>query len=589
MLLTSSAFANTIADAQDYLATHDVKTYDCPDADAIDGLNTYLQLEGLPIELHQRLLVEKSHWMICMGQYSEAKRQLEGLLSSDYLSQGSEAHVNALYQMGFILDVLEQPGRCDYYAQAEAGAKDRFSDVYLSAQLGQITVCDSYGSAEGIKLGRLYALLELYANQGDKAAIAHIHNNIGLLYGALGQHVLAAEQFEKSYQIGLDVYESSNLLATLISVITSQMAAGDFDGARASIEEFKRQNVSVNTPLTNVWLHFAEAGYYYRTGNYDELRNSLAKWQVYLPQVKNQLMAGYYRWYNAALCLNEKNIPCLEDFLQQEREAPESYRSQVSKNKDYLRMQVDIQLLLGNVEAARAQFDVFADTMLNKTMDQQASGKVLGVANLHNQILALENNLAQARNEQWWSNAMVMFGFVVLMALLMYLLRRQYVARISLDPFTGLHNRRSVTNAIKRVPAPSKDKTNALALFDLDNFIRSHHAIAQWREDHVLRQIANTLQQVTRDRDLVGRLAPRQFILCLTNLEETTAVAFFERMREALEHSIMNMETGETVSLKSSMSIYVSTEGFDDLDDILADMQSALDKNSAQTAQAMQS
>lgn len=563
---------------RNFIATMNVKTYDCPSNSVLEDIEKYLAVDPLEISLKVQLQVKQAQGMICSGEYDAAFEQLNMLINHEALSKTSEAYASAIYQIGFILDVKEDVERCDYYQQAERLSLDRFNDIYLSSQLGQITVCDA-DLNEGVKLGRLYSLLELYVEKGDKPAIAHIHNNIGLLYAQLGQHVLAAEQYLKSHEMGLDEYEGTNLLATLISAITAQMASGDFEGAKASIEEFKRVNKDVNTPLTNVWLHFAEAGYYYRIKEYDGLRDSLSKWSVFLPKVENYQFTAFHRWYSAALCLHERNVPCLEEFLiLEEQERPE-YRALVLRNKDYLKLQVDILLFLGDVPNAKERFEQFSDMMLKKSMKQQASGKVLGVARLHSQIHSLENSLAEAEEKRMWSIVKLVMIFALLLIVLVVLVRRKYLSHLSSDPLTGLSNTRSVIDQIKRVDKPEPGKTNAIALFDLDNFKEVNVQFGHVTADIALKRVATTLQSATREQDIIGRLTSEQFIVCLINIEEGTATKFFERIRLALENTILSGQGEDKVSIQSSMSIYVSNEGFSDLDDVLVDMQKSLDRS----------
>lgn len=561
-----------------FIATMNVKTYDCPSTEVLDDIESYLSTPDLQNELKVQLQVKQAQGMICSGEYDAAFEQLNGLVNNPALDKETEAYASAIYQIGFIYDVKEDAQRCEYYQQAEKLSSERFNDIYLSSQMGQITVCDP-DKNEGIKLGRMYALLELYMVKGDKPAIAHIHNNIGLLYAQLGQQVLAGEQFLKSYEMGLDEYEGTNLLATLISAITAQMASGNFDGAKQSIEEFKRVNNDVNTPLTNVWLHFAEAGYYYRTNDFDGLRDSLSKWSVFLPKVENYQFTGFHRWYSAALCLHERNKPCLERFLVLEKQERPAYRSLVLRNKDYLKLQVEILLFLGDVPKAQERFEQFSEMMLQKAMKQQASGKVLGVAQLHGQIHSLETSLLEAEEKRIWSIAKLALLFVVLLIILVVLVRRKYITHLSSDPLTGLRNTRSAIDMIKRVDKPEAGKTNAIALFDLDNFKEVNAQFGHITADIALKRVAGTLQSATRAQDIVGRLASEQFIVCLINIEEGTATKFFERIRQALENTILSAQGEDKVSIHSSMSIYVSTEGFSDLDDVLVDMQKSLDKS----------
>lgn len=556
-----------------------VKNYDCPSEEFIPKLDLYLDDPSIQVNQRYRLLTEKTHWLICMGRYTEALGMLESLVQEPDYDKRTYSFASAIYQIGFIYDVQEDLKRCDYYQQAESLTEDKYDDIFLSSQLSQISGCNLTDNNEGIKLGKMYELLERYSRKNDKGAIAHIHNNIGLLYGSLGQHVLAAEQYLKSYELGLDVYESSNLLASLISAITSQMASGDYEGAKQTISELKKQNSKVNTPLTNVWVHFSEAGYYYRTEDYESLRDSLSKWRVFLDQINHAFYEGLFRWYQSALCLHEENAACLRSFLEQESKASAGYLKSVNRNKDYLKLKVEIQMFLGNQEEALKVFRSYNNEVTRRSNVWQASGKVLGVANLHNQIINLETSLQEAENQKVWSISLLAGVFLFVSITIIYVLRRNYLSKISTDPLTGLNNTRTAINQIKKVSKPTDGKTNALALFDLDNFKEVNSQFGHITADLALQGVSSTLKKVTREQDILGRLASDQFLVCLTNIEESTAKTFFERISKALQNLILSAETGDKVNLRSSMSIYVSTDSFEDLDDVLADMQRAIQKD----------
>lgn len=573
--------ANGRAEVDAFIQQTDVKTYDCPETDAINDIEQFLQLPGINQLQKQQLIVKKTHWQICQGKHDDAKEQLLELISAENAQQSHEYFAEATYQLGFINDVQESPERCEWYQKAFSLAQNKFTDVSLSAQLGLITMCEAQND-EGIKLGKMYELVEQYSSSDDLAALAHIHNNIGLLYAELGQHALAAEQYQKSYELGLQTYTSSNLLATLISVISSNMASGDFDQAAKTIEEFKKVNESVNTPISNVWLHLSEAGYHYRIGNMEQLSRSLAKWKVYSSEINSQIYTGLFRWYSAVLCLANEDHQCLIAFLDEEDKASSGYKAFINRNKDYSKFKVDVYLMLGDFENAELAFNQFAELMLAKFMQQQVSGKVLGVANLHSQISTLESNLQATEADRKRSIILVSAVSLSLLAILLYWLRRRYVSGQSYDSVTQLLNAKTALNEIRRVPSPSRGRTNALALFDLGNFRDVNRQLGATKSDTALNQIASTLSQVTRDRDIVGRFAPEQFIVCLTDIEEDSAKSFFERMQFALENTILGDEENQNVSIRSSMSIYVSTGTFDDLDDILDDMQLSLNLGSEQ-------
>ena len=463
----TSAQAADASDVAEFIDKVKVETYDCPEGDNSNDIEAYLALPDVSRQHKFELNTIKAQGLICSGKFQDAMTLLKDITEDTAFDRTSAAYASAIYQIGFIHDVMEEGVRCDYYAQAEALAKDKFNDVHLSSQLGQITVCGD-NQDDGIKLGQLYSLLESYSQKGDKAAIAHIHNNIGLVYGKLGQHVLAAEQYYKSYEMGLDEYTGTNLLATLISAIVSQFASGDYDAARRTIEEFKTTNLKVNTPLTNIWLHYAEAGLYYRVEDFDGLRDSLAKWKVFLPEVSDYQYKGFHRWYSAKLCLHERDRACLEEYLEAEEQAPASYRGYVRLNKDYVRLLVEIYFFLGETENAEKSFNLFADLMLKRAARQQASGKILGVANLHTQITTLESSLLRSERQRTWSIVVIVAAMVMLFSAIFIVVRKKFLARLASDPLTGLQNTRAVIDQIKRVSRPEEGKTNAIALFDLD-------------------------------------------------------------------------------------------------------------------------
>ncbi|WP_343860081.1 diguanylate cyclase domain-containing protein [Aliiglaciecola litoralis] len=570
-----SAHSQNTSELDKFIQEAVIKPYDCPEDEFISKVKQFLDLPNLTKLQRRQLRVRHTHWQICVGQHEEAKQRLQTLLSETEKLPASEDLAYASYQLGFIYDLQENEKRCDLYQQTQKMAEGKYSDLYLSASMGLITVCNT-GNDEGVKLAKMYALLEPYAEANDNAALAHIHNNIGLYYASLGQHVLAAEQYQKSYELGFDSYTGSNQLATLISVISSHMASANFDQAWQSIEEFKRVNLKVDTALSNVWLHFAEAGYHYRTGNMPGLRDSLAKWRVYLDEIDSTMYNGLYRWYSAVPCLEEKDKVCLQQFLQAEENASEGYKAFLSGNKDYLKFMVEIQLLLGDIDQAKLMFSKFSDVMFQKVTEQQASGKILGVANLHSQINSLESSLEASKSnrvKQIWAIASAL---VLILVLAIYFVRKKYLDSLSYDPVTGLLNAHTVLNQIRQVPAPSNGHINALALFDLGNFRDVNSQIGATSSDIVLQQIAMALSKVTRERDILGRFAPEQFIVCLTDTEENSAKSFFERMRYALENTFVTEQQNQNVSVRSSTSIFISSDAFHDLDEILNEMQLSL-------------
>ena len=345
-LFSISYSQHVLADkVDDFIDSIYVATYDCPDDQFMPQVDEYLkQLNILPEQLI-KIKVHKAHWLICVGKNDRSQILLENLLSDPQMDKNSQSYASIHYQLGFIFDVQEKPEKCVFYRKSEKLAKDKFNDIYLSSQLGLITVCGQNGDDVGVKLGRLFALLKFYSLKDDQKALAHIHNNIGLLYSSIGQRALAAEQYEKSYELGLNVYEEKNQLNILISIITAHTGSGDFEKAKLMIEELGRRNINVNTPLSNSLYHFAQSRQAYRTKDYESLRTSLRSLDVFLKQISRKTMNLLYDWYVAALCLHDEDRACVSDFLQKQNDTSLAMPASLSKHLHYAGFLVKAHLL----------------------------------------------------------------------------------------------------------------------------------------------------------------------------------------------------------------------------------------------------
>ena len=576
-------FACVVAadEVDEFITKVNVSTFDCPADSSIPQLENYLKNSRLSAEQVLRLKVHKAHWLICVGNNDEAKTLIEKLLLDKNIDKTSRSYASIHYQLGFIFDVNDDPRKCEYYRKSLTLAKDKFSDLHLSSQLGLITECDKDSQNIGIKLGRLFALIETYTAKNDDEALAHIHNNIGLLYSSMGQRALAAEQYEKSYRIGLSVYEEKNQLAPLISVISALTGGGDFENAKRMIEELGEGNRKVNTPLTNSWYHFALSRHYYYVGDFEAMRKSLKAWNTFLESISNKEMYRLYEWYSTALCLNDGNKACVSAFLEKQKDPKTALPSRLAKHSYYLNFLVKAHLFMGDIQAASVHFDHYVSIVNEKMRVQQTSARVLGVANLHNKIIDLEINLAESEQRRWHA-VLVILGAVLCIALLAYVtVGRAYLRKLATDPVTGLLSEQAVLAKIKKVKSPSTDHVNALALFDIRNMgeIDTKHGYVGTA--HMLKLLAGYLLHATRDIDLVGRVSAGQFIVCLQNIEEATARDSFTRIEKALLEPVIISESGKNIEANIMMHIYNASTELSDVDDVLSEIRrnlSDLDK-----------
>jgi diguanylate cyclase (GGDEF)-like protein len=108
------------------------------------------------------------------------------------------------------------------------------------------------------------------------------------------------------------------------------------------------------------------------------------------------------------------------------------------------------------------------------------------------------------------------------------------------DPLTGLPNRRSLENDVRRLT--SMDTPYAVAFADLDHFKAVNDKFGHTAGDQALRIFARVLREGLRPHDLYGRYGGEEFVVVLPHCDEPDAVRILERIREQLAVTLLNAE-----------------------------------------------
>lgn len=105
------------------------------------------------------------------------------------------------------------------------------------------------------------------------------------------------------------------------------------------------------------------------------------------------------------------------------------------------------------------------------------------------------------------------------------------------DDLTGVFNRRELLriveqekNRLERQGSPF-----SLCLIDLDYFKQINDTYGHAAGDHVLKQVASTIQEQVRKTDCFGRYGGEEFLLLLTGTDAPAAEAFVDRIRRSVE------------------------------------------------------
>ncbi|WP_091612792.1 GGDEF domain-containing protein [Amycolatopsis saalfeldensis] len=104
------------------------------------------------------------------------------------------------------------------------------------------------------------------------------------------------------------------------------------------------------------------------------------------------------------------------------------------------------------------------------------------------------------------------------------------------DPKTGIFNVRGWSESAERALARSARGGEMLALLmiDLDHFKWINDTYGHPAGDDVLRTVAQTLDEITRPKDIIGRFGGEEFLILLPDVDETASKVTAERIRVAI-------------------------------------------------------
>lgn len=143
--------------------------------------------------------------------------------------------------------------------------------------------------------------------------------------------------------------------------------------------------------------------------------------------------------------------------------------------------------------------------------------------------------------------------------------QQQELMRLALtDQLTGLYNRHSLYDVgPKYVSNALRHKTPmSLLVIDLDHFKRINDTYGHSAGDEVLRVVSSVLRRNCRTEDVAARFGGEEFIMLLTNCNETDAVNKAERLRAQIE-----AVQPEGLTVTSSIGVSELRDG-DDIDSL---------------------
>jgi two-component system, cell cycle response regulator len=125
-----------------------------------------------------------------------------------------------------------------------------------------------------------------------------------------------------------------------------------------------------------------------------------------------------------------------------------------------------------------------------------------------------------------------------------------------IDGLTEIHNKRYLLEFLDRELARCERRRSplALVLFDIDHFKRINDDFGHLAGDAVLRQLAAFVRDKVRREELFARYGGEEFAVVLPETPCESAVAFAERVREAVAAQTFEFD-GRTMPITISLGV----------------------------------
>jgi diguanylate cyclase len=139
---------------------------------------------------------------------------------------------------------------------------------------------------------------------------------------------------------------------------------------------------------------------------------------------------------------------------------------------------------------------------------------------------------------------------------------RRLDAAVRTDQLTGLANRRAFDDALARLVREANEGAEGLclAMLDIDHFKRINDGHGHLTGDHVIRIVAQELQQCTRAADVVARYGGEEYALLLPATTLESAVMLCDDIRSLIEaQAVQDVRTGialERVTVSAGVALY---------------------------------
>ncbi|EXU74433.1 GGDEF domain-containing protein [Erwinia mallotivora] len=155
----------------------------------------------------------------------------------------------------------------------------------------------------------------------------------------------------------------------------------------------------------------------------------------------------------------------------------------------------------------------------------------------------------------------------------LYADKEKYSGLSMIDPLTGLYNRRGLKNRLENIPDTGN---HFVLLLDIDHFKAYNDNYGHAMGDQALARVSAAIRDAVRSRDVVTRYGGEEFLVLMTNINESIAHKLAERIRQSVLDLEIPHRFNDRVATHVTVSAGYAQMKATDFDSALANADRAL-------------
>ncbi|WP_170246306.1 GGDEF domain-containing protein [Colwellia hornerae] len=546
--------------------------YDCSvDKGVSDKVERYLvDFTDLSNQERSKLLWQKAMESYCSGGFSEDYiQQLEEIILLPSNEINKTVFLIAIYDLTSFYSRYSLKKSCDFLHAKRLLAKDPPQAFLKYLDLAELQYCSALSAVE--KIREFVRLKEV--SKADDYFIDHIYGNIAEIYSSLGQFSLAANTYKKQLPYIKDDFDRN---WSYYSIATELLDAGKIAESKHYLTKFESGgDLFKSTDDFKTLLIILKIKFAYQNKNFELMGELIDEFEPYQRVTEELYQDNKMVLYKAIACLENNRTECVNTFIAQK----DLLIKQTKKSNLHYLYEFLIKHYLSQNQSSKKYFESYININQQALINQQNSVSILGVAELQQDIVALELGLVSTRLEK--SRITLILSCILILVLItvcVFIWQQKNKQKIlsETDELTRIYNRRAIFEQIMNLKKPLNNTIHAIIMFDLDDFKSVNDKYSHLCGDRALRHIVKLTKDNIRQQDLFGRLCGEEFVLCLKDLEKKSAQSIVENIRSSFENTPILINDEIVLTVTASFSITYIDKSISSFDSVYQRLDDAL-------------